>query len=109
MTQPDDLIIDIVVAGVSGGRMPDEKVPRAWVVLSQAGKRKGAAATIKILEDWSRQNLTKRGWLRGGFEIVIEVSVRVLNEGGVKANSSGSSDTQVTHRKGTEEGVTGCV
>jgi len=104
--QPDNLINDIAVAGVSGGRTSDEKVPRAWVVLSQAGERKGAAATIKALEEWSRQNLTKQKWLRGGFEIVIEVSVRVLS---AKANNSGSSDTQVIHRKGTEEGVTGCV
>ena len=75
MAQPDELINDIAVAGVSGGRTPDEKVPRAWIVLSQAGKKKGAAATVKVLEEWSRQNPTKQKWLRGGYEIVIEVSV----------------------------------
>jgi len=73
MAQPDGLIKDVAVAGVSGGRTSDEKVPRAWIVLSQAGKRKGAAATVKVLEEWSRQSLTKQKWLRGGFEVVAEV------------------------------------
>ena len=73
MAQPDRLIEDVLVAGVSGGRTSDEKVPRAWIVLSKAGKRKGAAATIKVLEEWSRQSLTKQKWLRGGFEVVAEV------------------------------------
>ena len=107
--QPEDLINDIAVAGVSGGRTSDEKVPRAWVVLSQAGKRKGAAATIKALEEWSRQNLTKQKWLRGGFEIVVEVSGCIFCEGDIKVNTSGSSDTKVSHREGIEEGTTGCV
>ena len=109
MAQPDDLISDIVVAGVSGGPASGEKVPRAWIVLSQAGKREGGAATIKVLEDWSRQNLTKQKWLRGGFEIVVEVNGHILHEGDVEVNDSGSSDTKVSHREGTEEGVTGCV
>ena len=73
MAQPDRLIEEVLVAGVSGGRTSDEKVPRAWIVLSKAGKRKGAAATIKVLEKWSRQSLTKQKWLRGGFEVVAEV------------------------------------
>lgn len=73
MAQPDGLVEDVVVAGVNGGRTSDEKIPRAWLVLSQAGKRKGAGATIRALEEWSRQNLTKQKWLRGGFEIVGEV------------------------------------
>ena len=109
MAQPEDLINDVVVAGVSGGRTSDEKVPRAWIVLSQAGKRKGAAATVEALEEWSRQNLTKQKWMRGGFEIVIGVSGRILRCGAVEANSSGSSDTKVSHREGTEESAAGCV
>ena len=88
MAQPDGLINDVAVAGVSGGRTSDEKVPRAWIVLSQAGKRRGAAATIEALEEWSRENLTKQKWLRGGFEIVIEVSDHVLCEVNVRVNNS---------------------
>ena len=77
MAQPEGLIEDVLVAGVSGGRMSDEKVPRAWIVLSRAGKRKGAAATIKALEEWSQQNLMKQKWLRGGFEVVTEVCILI--------------------------------
>ena len=109
MAQPDDLVDDIVVAGVSGGRTSDEKVPRAWVVLSQAGKRKGAAETIKALEEWSRQSLTKQKWLRGGFEIITEVSARLSREGYLDINDTRSPGTQVSHRESTEEGFTGCV
>ena len=77
MAQPDGLIEDVLVAGVSGGRTSDEKVPRAWIVLNRAGKRRGAAATIKVLEEWSQQNLTKQKWLRGGFEVVTEVCILI--------------------------------
>ena len=89
MAQPDGLIRDVVVAGVSGGRTSDEKVPRAWVVLSQAGKKKGAVATIKALEEWSQKNLTKQKWLRGGFEVVTEVCILILCEGDVVIDDSG--------------------
>lgn len=82
MAQPDGLIVDVVVAGVSGGRTSDEKIPRAWVVLSRAGKRRGVEETIKALEKWSRQNLTKQKWLRGGIEIVIGVCILILCEEG---------------------------
>ena len=78
MAQPDGLIKDVVVAGVSGGRTSDEKIPRAWIVLSQTGRKKGAAATIKALEEWSQQVLTKQKWLRGGFEVVAEVRTLLL-------------------------------
>ena len=74
-TQPEGLIEDVTVAGVSGGRTSDERVPRAWIVLSKPGKKKGTAATIKALEEWSKQCLTKQKWLRGGFEVVSEVCV----------------------------------
>ena len=109
MAHPDHLVDDVAVAGVSGGRTSDEKVPRAWIVLSEAGKRKGAAATIKALEEWSQENLAKQKWLRGGIEVVVEVCV-ILFLQSVGANGrSGSLDTQVTHRKGVEEGAARCV
>ncbi|KAG6807026.1 hypothetical protein H0H93_002064, partial [Arthromyces matolae] len=41
LAEPRHLITDVTVAGVSGGRTSDEKVPRAWVVLSDAGKQLG--------------------------------------------------------------------
>ncbi|KII90717.1 hypothetical protein PLICRDRAFT_174091 [Plicaturopsis crispa FD-325 SS-3] len=72
-SHPDKLITDVSVAGVSGGRTSDEKVPRAWIVLSPAGKAHGGANVIKVLDAWSKKNLSKYKWLRGGFEIVDEI------------------------------------
>ncbi|KAK0204602.1 hypothetical protein DFS33DRAFT_1373337 [Desarmillaria ectypa] len=73
LAHPEGLISDATVAGVSGGRTSDEKVPRAWVVLSPAGKKKGAAEVIKALESWHQESLSKYKWLRGGIEIVKEI------------------------------------
>ena len=109
MAQPDGLITDAAVAGVSGGRTSDEKIPRAWVVLSQVGEKRGAAETIKALEEWTQRNLTKQKWLRGGFEIVVEVRILALGEECGEVNNSESPDTQVAHREGTKEGATGWV
>ena len=71
--EPRKLIMDAAVAGVSGGRISDEKVPRAWVVLSSAGRKLGADATIRELKVWHQDNLSKYKWLRGGIEVVKEV------------------------------------
>ncbi|KAJ7738346.1 hypothetical protein B0H16DRAFT_1570530 [Mycena metata] len=70
---PDKLISDVSVAGVSGGRTTDEKVPRAWIVLSPAGKKRGAPAVIAALEKWHEESLSKYKWLRGGIEVVKEL------------------------------------
>ena len=73
LAHPKALINDVSVAGVSGGRTSDEKVPRAWIVLSGAGKKLGAHAVIRELEMWHKENLSKYKWLRGGIEVVEEV------------------------------------
>jgi len=70
---PEKLISDVSVAGVSGGRTADEKVPRAWIVLSPAGTKKGEAAVKEALERWHRESLSKYKWLRGGIEVVKEI------------------------------------
>jgi acyl-CoA synthetase (AMP-forming)/AMP-acid ligase II len=75
---PEKLISDVSVAGVSGGRTDDEKVPRAWIVLSNAGKKKGAPAVIKALEQWHQESLSKYKWLRGGIQVVKEVRIGAL-------------------------------
>ena len=76
--QPDNLVFDVCVAGVSGGRTSDEKVPRAWIVLSDAGKRVGAEQTLKVLKAWTEKSLSRYKWLRGGWEVVDEVRPREL-------------------------------
>ncbi|KAF8215206.1 hypothetical protein K438DRAFT_1800875 [Mycena galopus ATCC 62051] len=70
---PEKFISDVSVAGVSGGRTADEKVPRAWIVLSPAGTKKGEAAVKEALERWHRESLSRYKWLRGGIEVVAEI------------------------------------
>ena len=70
---PDKLITDVCVGGVSGGRTSDEKVPRAWVVLSDEGRRRGAEEAMTALDSWTKQNLSSYKWLRGGLEVVDAV------------------------------------
>lgn len=71
---PSQLITDVAVAGVKEGRLSDELVPRAWVVLSDAGKEQGVEAVLAALDEWVRSHLSKHKWLRGGFQVVDEVS-----------------------------------
>ena len=71
---PSQFVTDVVVAGVKGGRLSDELVPRAWVVLSNTGKAQGADAVLAALDQWTRSRLSKHKWLRGGFQVVDEVS-----------------------------------
>jgi hypothetical protein len=73
LSDPDKLIIDATVAGVHGGRTSDELVPRAWVVLSDIGKKRGGREVTSVLEAWTRKNLSKYKWLRGGIQVVLEV------------------------------------
>lgn len=74
-SHPDGLVTDVCVVGVSGGRLSDEKNPRAWVVLTEEGKRIGQKETVKILDEWTKKNLSSYKWVRAGFEVVDEASV----------------------------------
>lgn len=75
LAHPQRLVSDVTVAGVRGsGRTSDELVPRAWVVLSGNGKSLGAARTKEELEKWHKINLSRYKWLRGGIEVITEVS-----------------------------------
>ena len=73
LEHPGKFINDLTVAGVSGGRITDEKVPRAWIVLSSAGKKHGVASVVRELNAWHQKNLSKYKWLRGGIQVVEEV------------------------------------
>jgi len=42
--------------------------------LSPEGKKVRSAEVIKVLDEWHKANLSKYKHLRGGFEIVKEVS-----------------------------------
>lgn len=106
--QPDKLIEDACVAGVSGGRTSDEKVPRAWVVLSAAGKQRGAKETLVILEAWAKKNLSKYKWLRGGFEVVGEVSSSD-NLVGPDHSHTSFADPKESYGQGTATGSPGSL
>ncbi|KAI0078256.1 amp dependent CoA ligase [Panus rudis PR-1116 ss-1] len=73
LAHPDKLISDVCVAGVSGGRTSDEKVPRAWLVLSNEGKKRGEAVVLKELTEWVDKSLSSYKRLRGGIEVVSEI------------------------------------
>ncbi|KAI9451390.1 acetyl-CoA synthetase-like protein [Russula earlei] len=70
---PSQFITDVAVAGVKGERLSEELVPRAWVVLSNMGKEKGAEAVLSALDDWTHVRLSKHKWLRGGLQVVDEI------------------------------------
>ncbi|KZV73185.1 acetyl-CoA synthetase-like protein, partial [Peniophora sp. CONT] len=74
LEHPARLISDVSVAGVPGARMSDEKVPRAWIVLSEAGKKRGADKVVHELDAWVKKRLSKPKWVRGGFSVVNEAT-----------------------------------
>jgi hypothetical protein len=73
LAQPDKLITDVSVAGVSGGRTSDERIPRAWIVLSPAGVALGEKEVVSRLNAWVQEHLSRYKWLRGGIGIVEAV------------------------------------
>ncbi|KAI0309887.1 acetyl-CoA synthetase-like protein [Amylostereum chailletii] len=87
---PGGLITDAAVAGVAGTRMSDEKVPKAWIVLSAKGRKMGKKAVVKELDAWVKEKLSSPKWIRGGYEILREIPKsptgkvlrRVLQESG---------------------------
>jgi acyl-CoA synthetase (AMP-forming)/AMP-acid ligase II len=83
LSHPSGFISDATVAGVSGGRTDDEKIPRAWIALTASGKDKvsrmnekgynGKEEMMNIVKEWVKKSLSRIKWLRGGVEIVEEV------------------------------------
>ncbi|KAA1469624.1 acetyl-CoA synthetase-like protein [Dentipellis sp. KUC8613] len=75
LQHPERLIADCAVAGVrtAHARLADERVPRAWVVLSAAGRTRGHATVLAALDAWARGRLSKHKWLRGGYQVVDEI------------------------------------
>ncbi|KAG1849254.1 hypothetical protein F4604DRAFT_1935052 [Suillus subluteus] len=67
LAQPDRLITDV---SVSGGRTPDERILRAWIVLSPAGAVLGEKEVVTRLNVWVQERLGRYKWLRGGIGIV---------------------------------------
>lgn len=81
LSEPQGLIADVIVAGViPGPNSEDRKIPRAWIVLSEEGKKLGADAVIRELEGWYQKRLSSYKWLHGGIEIVDEVCMALASK-----------------------------
>jgi 4-coumarate--CoA ligase len=75
LDHPQDLVRDACVAGVDNGRGDGSLFVRAWVVLTDTGKKQGEEDTVgRKLDDWVRSRLSKHKWLSGGIEVVDSVS-----------------------------------
>ncbi|VDC07171.1 unnamed protein product [Peniophora sp. CBMAI 1063] len=73
LVHPGGFITDVAVAGVPGTRMSDEKVPRAWIVLSERGRKAGRKQVAHELEAWIKERLSRPKWLRGGIGFIDEI------------------------------------
>ena len=73
LSEPQGLIVDVCVAGVSSKVNSQEKLPRAWIVLSEKGKKFGVENTIRELRKWHENNLNHYNRLTGGIGVVDEV------------------------------------
>lgn len=99
LSHPKKLVSDVTVAGVSGGgTRAGEKIPRAWIVLTERGKEMGVTAVIQELESWHQMHLSKFKWLRGGIEIVPEVS-QITYEYRLSADLEGSFLNQLREKR----------
>ncbi|CCM00166.1 uncharacterized protein FIBRA_02194 [Fibroporia radiculosa] len=78
--QPEKLITDVGVVGIpasgnDNGAVAGECIPRAWIVLSPEGERRGVEAVIKVLDEWTKQKLTRYKWITGGFEVTDQACI----------------------------------
>lgn len=68
--------------------------------------QKGGAAVVKALDAWSKKNLSKYKWLRGGIEVVSEVGPFIVRLVGAMLNpESVNLDSEVSHWQSPAEGI----
>ncbi|GJJ15935.1 hypothetical protein Clacol_010214 [Clathrus columnatus] len=76
LDEPTGLVADVAVAGINlpEARTSDDKCPRAWIVLSEKGRRSvGEDKAREIIDNWAKKNLSRYKWLRGGIEFVDQI------------------------------------
>ena len=78
LDHPETLVKDACVAGVDNGRGDGSLFPRAWVVLSEEGKRRDRETVLKQLDEFVKSRLSKHKHLAGGIEVVDSVSISVV-------------------------------
>lgn len=67
LAHPERLVVDAWVAGVHSSRAAEERVPRAWIVLSAFGAMRGEAEVLHALDTWMRERLSGYKQLRSVF------------------------------------------
>jgi 4-coumarate--CoA ligase len=77
LNHPEGLVRDACVAGVDNGRGDGSLFVRAWVVLTEEGKRQTETTVAQKLDDWVKTRLSKHKWLTGGIEAVDSVCLAV--------------------------------
>jgi acyl-CoA synthetase (AMP-forming)/AMP-acid ligase II len=80
LDHPEGLVRDACVAGVDNGRGDGSLFVRAWVVLTEEGRRQSEAAVVKKLDEWVKTRLSKHKWLTGGIEAVDSVCLLSMKE-----------------------------
>ena len=75
LKEPSGIVSDVAVAGVQvpGASTSDDKIPRAWVVLTAEGRLLDEREARERLERWMK-NLSSYKWLKGGIQFVPQVS-----------------------------------
>ncbi|EFR02230.1 4-coumarate-CoA ligase 2 [Nannizzia gypsea CBS 118893] len=73
LSHPDKLVRDACVAGVDNGRGDGGLFPRAWVVLSEEGRRRDPIQVMVQLDEFVKCRLSKYKHLAGGIEIVDQI------------------------------------
>lgn len=75
LDHPDKLVKDACVAGVDNGRGDGSLFPRAWVVLTEEGKKRNEKKVLQQLDEFVKSRLSKHKYLAGGIEVVDSVSI----------------------------------
>ncbi|ORX97008.1 4-coumarate-CoA ligase-like protein [Clohesyomyces aquaticus] len=73
LEHPEGLVRDACVAGVDNGRGDGSLFVRAWVVLSDEGRKRGDKAVAEMLDEWVKSRLSRHKWLTGGVEAVDSI------------------------------------
>jgi 4-coumarate--CoA ligase len=74
LDHPEGLVRDACVAGVDNGRGDGSLFVRAWVVLTEKGKKLDGEVVANKLDEWVKSRLSRHKWLTGGVEAVDSVS-----------------------------------
>ncbi|KAF9692434.1 hypothetical protein EKO04_009626 [Ascochyta lentis] len=73
LQHPEGLVRDACVAGVDNGRGDGSLFVRAWVVVTEEGRRQGGEEVARKMDEWVQGRLSKHKWLTGGVEVVESI------------------------------------